>query len=751
MTYTPDELFELLPAVYRIRDANQGNVLRALIEVLANQALAIEKDIGQLYDNWFIETCDEWVVPYIGDLLGVRGLHSVSHATFSLRARVANTLAYRRRKGTAAMLEQLARDTTDWPAHAVEFFELLGWTQNYNHLRPANLITPDLRRTDVLELLNTPFDQISHTVDVRHIASGRGKHNIPNIGLFLWRLQGYPLTAVADPNLKLTRGGATARALASPPDGRFTFNPLGVDAPLFNETQPEAEITHLAEEINVPASLRRRALYDELEARRQAITDGKTVVESYFRDQSPVFRIFPGTGTTALIPEEILICDLSNWQFPSPSKGYNKAPKPPYKTTDPNPPDQTFPIKAAIDPVLGRITFPSGTTPNDVYLEYAYGFSGDMGGGPYDRSKALGALKTLDGENGLLDKVQWQAGVSQTPLTGPNTIFSTLADAVDAWNQQPPNTVGTIAILDSRTYTENLTGAHHIEIPEGSQLLIYVADLSAQLLPLKSAVPQNQRAHIHGNISVEGTASSTATPGELILNGLLVEGDVKVLSGRLGSLRLSHCTVAPASGGLSVTGSSGANDQLVISIENSICGAVDLQTSVAPLQATDSIVDGDGNPAIQAASSRADLNTSTLFGAVNIKELHASDSIFDGTVTAQLHQSGCVRFCYVPDGSDTPRRFRCQPDLALTGVADGPTQKEIKLRLEPSFTSTSYGDPGYAQLKLSVPMEIRGGADDGAEMGAFHFLQQPQREANLLASLDEYLRFSLEAGIFYAT
>ena len=36
-------------------------------------------------------------------------------------------------------------------------------------------------------------------------------------------------------------------------------------------------------------------------------------------------------------------------------------------------------------------------------------------------------------------------------------------------------------------------------------------------------------------------------------------------------------------------------------------------------------------------------------------------------------------------------------------------------------------------------------------MGAFHYLFQPQRETNLRVRLDEYLRFGLEAGIFYAT
>jgi hypothetical protein len=36
-------------------------------------------------------------------------------------------------------------------------------------------------------------------------------------------------------------------------------------------------------------------------------------------------------------------------------------------------------------------------------------------------------------------------------------------------------------------------------------------------------------------------------------------------------------------------------------------------------------------------------------------------------------------------------------------------------------------------------------------MGATHELYAPQRESNLQIRLDEYLRYGLEAGIFYAT
>ena len=36
-------------------------------------------------------------------------------------------------------------------------------------------------------------------------------------------------------------------------------------------------------------------------------------------------------------------------------------------------------------------------------------------------------------------------------------------------------------------------------------------------------------------------------------------------------------------------------------------------------------------------------------------------------------------------------------------------------------------------------------------MGVFSHLRQPQRESNLLASLDEYVRFGQEVGLFYVT
>jgi hypothetical protein len=110
-----------------------------------------------------------------------------------------------------------------------------------------------------------------------------------------------------------------------------------------------------------------------------------------------------------------------------------------------------------------------------------------------------------------------------------------------------------------------------------------------------------------------------------------------------------------------------------------------------------------------------------------------------------------VRFCSLPTDSATSRRYRCQPDLALVGVTDPAWQAQIREYLTPVFTSELFGDPGYAQLKQEIPPEIGTGAEDGAEMGVFYFLKQPQREKNLRSSLDEYLRFGLEAGLLYVT
>src|SRR5262249_10488795 len=141
MSERVDRLYELMPVIYRVRDAERGYPLRALLRVLAEQVNVLEDDIAQLYENWFVETCEDWVVRYIGGLIGFEPSLDVgepaSRPTARARARnrlllprreVARTLRYRRRKGTVRVLEELALAVAAWPARAVELYRLLGVT-----------------------------------------------------------------------------------------------------------------------------------------------------------------------------------------------------------------------------------------------------------------------------------------------------------------------------------------------------------------------------------------------------------------------------------------------------------------------------------------------------------------------------------------------------------------------------------------------------------------------------------------------
>ena len=85
---------------------------------------------------------------------------------------------------------------------------------------------------------------------------------------------------------------------------------------------------------------------------------------------------------------------------------------------------------------------------------------------------------------------------------------------------------------------------------------------------------------------------------------------------------------------------------------------------------------------------------------------------FYAPLTATFRQQGCVRFCYLAAGSVTPRRYRCQPDYEIEqqekareadgGVLSADERAFIRGWLVPSFVDRRYGQPSYAQLRLSA-------------------------------------------------
>ena len=735
MSFDVERLRDLLPAVYRLRDEEEGNPLEALLSVIAGQVAVVEEDLAQLYDDQFIETCAEWVVPYIGDLVGARGLYDL-RGTVSQRAQVANTLAYRRRKGTAAVLEQVARDVTGWNAHAVEFFEMLATMQHLNHIRPNNLSSPDLRQWEPLERANTPFDTLSHTADVRRIESRRGKHNIPNVGIFLWRLGAYSLTQ--SPAFKLA---------VNDNDRRYRFSPLGNDAPLFNLPETEEQITHLAGPPNVPMPISRR------------------VLDSYLADYyGTSLQLFEGANEVPV--EDVIVCDLSGW-VRKPEKKY------------------------AIDPVLGRIASPEKDqdgqdrdAPSDLKVTYHYGFGADMGGGEYGRNlspyppEAIVETVPSTSIQDALDEVRAGGFVEITDSGRYGEARNISVTAEDGRVE--------VRARDGHRPSIVLDGDLDISGVENTEVTLDGFLISGAALRV-AAAPNNKvrRLRLRHCTLVPGLGfKENGSPLSPASPSLIVE------SANV-SVEIEHCIL----GGLhvadgnrvritnSIVDAAESQEPPVVNINTASAEELDTLPEVGPataeailerrrtsglFQSVDELLEvpGIGPATLQKIKPFATVRTvesvayaapnskgpggtlrvenSTVIGRVHtgLMEL-ASNSIFLSPVHCERLQQGCVRFSYLPPESRTPRRHRCRPQE--------PDDRAEDVSVRPRFTSLRFGDPGYGQLSPFCALEIRQGADDEAEMGAFHDLYQSQREANLRVRLEEYLRFGLEAGVFYAS
>jgi hypothetical protein len=686
MSFDLEKLYSLLPAIYRIRDAEKGGPLKELISVIAGQIAVLEENLNQLYDDQFIETCSEWVIPYLGDLIGYYTLNADIPKT-NMRAEVANTIRYRRRKGTASMLEQLARDVTGWNARVVEFFALLASTQYMKHIRPENTSIASIRDWEPLERLNTPFNTVPHTVDVRRIKSKRGYFNIPHIGIFLWRLHAYPLT----------------QSDAFPIDKRcFLFSPLGNNTQLFTMPQTEDEISHIAEPVNVPAPLSRRILDRYL---NDYYGKGKSIFIEGFNDVS-----------------KISICDLSEWPSSLPAGK-----------------------EIALDPVLGRFyTKDSQNKPPAVDFHYA--FSADIGGGEYERASTF--------KNELLEN---GGKLIRVPDDEP-----TIKKALNALAGN-----GVIEITDSRCYEEKLMKNFTIK----------------QRIELRAANGKRPSIKLKNDFII-----NNGKGGEFYLNGLCISGGKLSVKGELDRIDINHCTLVPGIS-LLLNGEPEHPDtpclevkssNIKIVIDNCITGGIRVG-DYSIVTVNNSIIDSnsENNIAYDWAGSNGtggelNIENCTIIGKVRTFLVkNASNTIFysrtkqgdgwDAPVISDVRQDGCMRYSFIHPDALTPQRYHCQPDTVVKQAAENAKKvnpnisdndikkisEKIIMQMKPVFSSLKYGAPEYAQLHFSCPDEIRSGADDESETGVFHDLYQPQREMNLNVRLEEYLRFGLEAGIFY--
>lgn len=786
-----EQLYGLLPAVYRSRDAAAGGQLQALFGVLATQSAIVAANLRQLYDDHFIETCAPWVIPYLGDLIGYNSQYEIASVN-DTRAEVANTILARQRKGTKIALQQVAIDVSGRAAVVVEEFQRLVTTQSMRHLRPENLATVSIRDAGRLlreassnGIADSPFDLANRVIDVRRIGPrapaaacapappsgstqsgsaqsgsarpgraqssvpppdptpldialhGGGRANIHDVAIHLWRWQAFTVTK------------ATAFPVDGPGGRRYRFSPLGADLALFTPQQlPATPFTAFLTRGNVPQPITRAEL------------------AQFYGPSGAVLLTADGTDVPA---KTVIAANLADRALPAAGGGPSAGSGSSGGSTGPGGLAGSWctvpPGMIAIDPELGRIQFSADlTVPQSLQVTYCYGLPWAIGGGPYSRADSL------------KDAVPDDPGF---PATVGSADYPTLASAVAGWNSYaagtggsaaPEHPTGVIKLPVFTSLTEDITGSTAIQLSTGSHLAIVAAPYDNALATITGDIEVARQPATSGSgtagsgTTATGTAPTPAAAagGHLLLSGIWLAGQLTV-SGDQCTVTLTDCTLVPGHGLLPdgtplhpgepsvlVTAKEGASLQLTRVISGPIAAAEGGSTSVigSILDATSPYYVAHAGPDLASAGPDLTITGSTVIGKVRARTITlASNSIFHARlgdadpwtapVWASRRQAGCVRFCWLPPGSITPRRYSCLP----------PEQAAADV-WAPQFITTRYGRGAYCLLAGDCPVAIWTGADNGSQLGVYWQAQETEAVRNVQIRGPEYLPARLEAGIF---
>jgi hypothetical protein len=721
--YYADKLWNLLPAVYRSLDTdnfNSNGPLREMVNRIGVQAAILRRSIDRMWEDQSIETCDDWLIPYIGDLVATNLVANLNAR--AQRLDVANTINYRRRKGTLGLLEELSFNITGWNARVIEFFRRLGRTRhgldpqigqsltagdNVDVLQRAEGLVGSLTRTTIGGTANlrnvygaskvgTAFDEFSHTADFRFGQGMVGWHNIPRLGVFLWRLKSYGVP-------QTTPVGVAGCV------NWFTFDPTGRDVPLFAAARESDQygnnwVSPAEEQLPDPIS---QTLYNA------NITAA------------------PADVTVKLYPNSLAV-----WPTPVPQSDTDCVPD----------------TEVTVRPECGRFMYggspPLGSPPNGLWTTYYYGFSSEIGAGPYDRRLVRQTLSTP---------------TSQRTVNGGS-------DALTAASVIP--SAGTLTINDSLTYN----GATTVSVNAGKALTICAANEQRPLIRLPASQPGAANTWV-----ITGAEGSS-----LVLDGLFISGGDVVIRGTFDSITITCCTFDPGTAAASAASSPPGDFALsadgrplaptrlwidasveTLMIGYSIAGPIQTRNGgrIQTLCISNSIlqaIPGSAAEALQSPlsppESAADaalllddgdvcLSRCTVLGQVIVHRLNVSESILGDLATVDDTQHGCVRFTAWAQGSVLPSKYESVQISAQAAI----------------FTSTDFGQPGYCQLLATADLEIApdptvatrntisAGSQDGSEMGAFAREQNPVKERGLLIKFQEYMPAGLVPVIVYVT
>jgi hypothetical protein len=683
------KLWAMLPAIYRTLDSPDNGITPGPLQEFCNrlgvQAAVLRRSIDRLWDNQSIETCDDWVIPYIGQLLATRIVACLPPR--AQRLDVAKTIYYRRRAGTLGLIEELTTDIAGHDARAVEFFRRLGRTRHnfdpaigltpnlslyptpaalLNSTPPRGVIeglcgpysrTPaggfaDLRNNYAASNTGTAFDEYAYTADFRAGRQSTGWYSISHLGMFIWWLYAFPVT-----------NGTPAQNPDCPL--QFSFDPIGREVPLFAPSQRAQE--DFADNWVAPNEWQLAAPVRE--------TLWKLLPPALYPN---AFSVAVGEGAAPPI------LDASQFE---------------------------------ILPESGRFRFLGAGPAARVSVVYHFGFSSGIGAGAGPSNAGFpAALATpantvrIGGGTGLATALQNLSSNATIQLEDSFTYAEALGDAGGITTV--PGNLALIAATGTRPVLrlQNQPAAHWtLKAPAVQEY-----DLVIQGLWLQGADLIIDGAWNNVTLQLCTLDPGSADPGHpsQFLSGIdghaLVPTHL-VITGQIATLTLNSCITGPI-----LTQGEGA---------------------VATLMINNSIVQATSHePAISAATGLAQLSRTTVLGTASLHELSASECIFDAEVTVQNAQEGCVRYSTIAQGSNLHAPFRCATVPPRSDIFDS------RAFGQPNYARVSAGaDLAVLPAKhVEPPPSVLTGAAGGGQPGAFCAEQQALLALGLAAKLEEY-------------
>ncbi len=613
---------ELLPPA--LRDApselpGEPRLLDALLAAVDEQCELLEADIDQVWEDFFVESCSDWAVPYIGALLGL--------PPDAERLEVAYAIALRRRKGTPAALEDFAEILTGLTARVVEGWQVTAWAQRLGHPPPPRVSSLDLGESDRFRI-GTPFERVRRSF----APSGRFS----------------PLAATAIVWPWSVRTFHAVEAAPLPEVRRFALHPLALEAPPYLRPESGAASgdelrTRTGDELDAPV----RATYRVV----QALAAGDQIIYGVnwtISDEHPLAAV-PESGAPVLV--ELTLDDVpipwSRLRFGSLPPG-GAAPAPPTAT------------RAVVDLARGHVELGSnlsGTLRSTWHRPAPGGLGALASDGDADAAARVvvrvnptlpvAGVVVHDLPSAFAKGEQLSAGLDPDDSSPDRPDVEIRLETSDRLQAPPPvsfaPTLPRWRLVATRTSTPTIVGDLALDL-EGCCLTLEGFLLTGDLILGKRLDGVDLR---HLTMNPPGGASLRIEDGAWVLAFSASRCLLGPIRAELGArpLTFSDCVVDGRGARLRV------------------CGG-DPGGAVTPAVARRNRFD----PLLAAAGV-------TFAGRVRAEAIDAVDCLFVDGLEVVQQQEGCLRNCYVAAegsaSSSLPKRYRCLDSPAPTFASVG--------------------------------------------------------------------------------